>query len=155
MLASRRWRDWNPPEKFQESAECELTKLTKRGQAGVLSVLSVPILDKSKTFDAPASIPPDDPAEWRKPFARWLDSACALSPRCFGGVTALHIAFCEWEDGRGGVPCTRDTFERLLSELGFLVGEVDGVVLVSGLILREDFEACQCGGRGQHTKGAK
>jgi hypothetical protein len=43
--------------------------------------------------------------------------------------------------GRGGVPCTRNTFGRLLKELGFLVGEVAGVGLVSGLILREDFEA--------------
>jgi hypothetical protein len=88
-----------------------------------------------------ASIPPHDPAEWQEPFVRWLDSACVLSPRCFGGVACLHIAFCEWESGRGEVPCTRDTFERLLRELGFLVGEVAGLVLVSGLILREDFEA--------------
>jgi hypothetical protein len=89
----------------------------------------------------PDGIPPNDPAEWREPFVRWLNSVCVLSPRCFGGVACLHIAFCEWESGHGGVPCTRDTFERLLRELGFLVGEVTGLVLVSGLILREDFEA--------------
>jgi hypothetical protein len=90
-----------------------------------------------------ASIPPHDPAEWREPVGRWLDSACVRDPRCFGGVAALHIAFCEWESGRGGVPCTRDTFERLLAELGFLTGEVAGVVLVSGLTFREDFEVYQ------------
>jgi hypothetical protein len=90
-----------------------------------------------------ASIPTDDPAEWREPFIRWLDSACVLSPRCFGGVGCLHIAFCEWEAGRGGVPCTRATFELLLSEFGLLIGEVRGAVLVSGLILREDFEAVE------------
>jgi hypothetical protein len=56
-------------------------------------------------------------------------------------VACLHIAFCEWEAGRGGVSCNRDTFELLLKELGFLMGEVAGVVLVSGLTFREDAEA--------------
>jgi hypothetical protein len=32
----------------------------------------------------------------------------------------------------------------LLKELGFLVGEVAGVVLVSGLFLRMDLEAVLC-----------
>jgi hypothetical protein len=41
---------------------------------------------------------------------------------------------------RGGVPCTYDTFERLLRELGFLVGEVAGVVLVAGVTFREDLK---------------
>jgi hypothetical protein len=90
-----------------------------------------------------ASIPPDDPAEWRKPFAKWLNSACVCNPRCFGGVGCLHIAFCEWEAGRDGVPCNRDTFELLLKESGFLMGEVAGVVLVSGLTFREDAEAVE------------
>jgi len=62
------------------------------------------------------------------------------SPRCFGGVGCLHIAFCEWEVRQGGLP-TRDIFERLLTEQGFLMGEVAGVVLVSGLIFRDDWEA--------------
>jgi hypothetical protein len=88
-----------------------------------------------------ASIPPHDPAEWREPFVRWLDSACVLSPRCFGGVAALHDAFCDWESGRGGVPCVLYVFEQMLNELGLLIGEVAGWVFVSGLILREDFEA--------------
>ncbi len=143
MLPSRKWRDWNPPEKFQESAKHELTKPTKPLSEPFLSVLAVPVLGKSKTFDAPASIPPHDPAEWRKPFARWLHSACVRSPRCSGGVARLHIAYCEWEIQQGGVPCTRETFERLLTELGFLVRDVAGVVLVSGVTFRRDFEACQ------------
>ena len=100
-------------------------------------------LRASQRIAEPDSIPPNDPAEWRKPFARWLDSACVRHPRCFGGVGCLHIAFCEWESGRGGVPCNRDTFERLLVESGFLTGEVAGVVLVSGLTFREDFEVYQ------------
>ena len=88
-----------------------------------------------------ASIPPHDPAEWQEPFVRWLNSACVSNPRCFGGVGSLHIAFSEWEAGRDGVPCNRDTFELLLKDLGFLMGEVAGVVLVSGLTFREDAEA--------------
>jgi hypothetical protein len=83
------------------------------------------------------------PDAWREDFTRWLESACTGSPRCFGGVRCLHIAFCEWEVQRGGIPSTRDTFERLLTERGFLIGEVAGVVLVSGLIFREDFEVYQ------------
>lgn len=84
---------------------------------------------------------PADPEEWRGPFVQWLDSTCALHPRVFGGVVALHNAYCEWEIARNGVPCTRETFERLLAELGFLTGEVGGTLLVSGLAFREDVEA--------------
>lgn len=79
-----------------------------------------------------------DPEEWRAPFVQWVDSACALHPRCFGGIACLHLAFCEWEIARDEVPCNRQIFEQLLTELGFLMGEVGGAVLVSGLILRED-----------------
>lgn len=143
MLASRRWRDWNPPEIIQKSPEHRLTKPTEPRSAPILSVLSVPTLPVREINAPSASIPPHDPAEWREPFVRWLDSACVLSPRCFGGVGCLHIAFCEWESGRGGVPCNRETFELLLTERGFLVGEVAGMVLVSGLTFREDFEAYQ------------
>jgi hypothetical protein len=83
----------------------------------------------------PDGIPPHDPAEWRGPFVRWLESSCAYHPRCFGGIGCLHVAFCTWEIAHNGVPCTRDTFERMLEESGHLIAEG----LVSGLILREDF----------------
>ncbi len=86
-------------------------------------------------------IPTADPAEWREPFVQWLDSACAFHPRVFGGVAALHNAFCDWEILQGEVPCNPDTFERLLRELGFLIGEVGGTMLVSGVAFREDVEA--------------
>ena len=88
-----------------------------------------------------SSIPPRDPSEWRKSFAQWMESVCVRNPRCFGGVSCLHIAFCEWDSERGGVPCNRDTFDFLLKEFGFLMGEVAGVVFVSGLTFREDAEA--------------
>jgi hypothetical protein len=72
----------------------------------------------------------------------WLDSQCALHQRAFGGLVGLHLAFCEWEQARVGVPCTRETFARLLAELGFLMGEIEGTLLVSGLIIKEDATAC-------------
>lgn len=87
------------------------------------------------------AVPPHDPAEWREPFALWLDSACARHSRVSGGVTALHLAYCEWEIARDGVPCSRETFETLLAELGFLLGEIEGVMLVSGVTFRNDVEA--------------
>jgi hypothetical protein len=64
-------------------------------------------------------------------------------------MACLHIAFCEWAAKRGGAPCNRETFERLLTELGFLVGEVSGVVLVSGLTFREDYELYKCHGHSR------
>lgn len=82
-----------------------------------------------------------DPESWRAPFVQWLDSACSLRPRGFGGVAPLHVAFCEWEIARDGVPCNRETFERLLEELGFLTGEIEGTMLVSGLMLRDDLDS--------------
>jgi len=72
-----------------------------------------------------------------------LNSACVRSPRWFGGVACLHIAYSEWEVQQDGVPCTREVFERLLEENGFVAGEVAGVVLVSGVTFKEDFEAYQ------------
>lgn len=101
---------------------------------------NMPIAEPSARFQ---DQPPHDPEAWRAPFVLWLDSCCTLAPRWFGGVASLHIAFCEWESERGGVPCTRDTFNQMLTELGFLVGEVRGVTLVSGLALKIDLEALQ------------
>jgi hypothetical protein len=140
MLSSRRWRDWNPPAIFQKCPERELTKPTEPLPSSVLSVLSVPTLPAPEINVPSDSALPHHSVKWRKPFSRWLDSVCVRSPRCFGGVARLHIAFCEWAVRQGGPPCTRETFEWLLTERGFLVGEVSGVVLVSGLTFREDFE---------------
>ena len=84
---------------------------------------------------------PVDAEEWREPFVQWLNSTCAFHPRAFGGVAVLHLAYCEWEIARNGVPCTREVFERLLGELGFLLGEIEGTMLVSGLAFRDDVEA--------------
>ena len=98
------------------------------------------LLEARKADSSP--IPSHDPAAWRDSFAQWLGSACAEHTRAFGGVSTLHIAYCEWETLHYGVGCTRETFERLLQERGFLVGEVAGTVLVSGLAFRDDVDAC-------------
>ena len=87
------------------------------------------------------AFPAADPEEWRAPFDEWLNSDCALHPRAFGGVTALHLAYCEWESTRNGVPCSRETFAALLAETGFLMGEIEGTLLVSGLIFKGDAAA--------------
>jgi hypothetical protein len=99
----------------------------------------------SKAYqDSPSSdvaIPTHDLEEWREPFVHWLDSTCQRHPRLFGNASKLHLAYCEWEIANSGVPCTRETFLCLLEELGFLMGNIDGVLLVSGLTFRDDAEA--------------
>ena len=140
MLASRRWRDWNPSGIIQKSPEHQLTKPTKPFPKPILSVLSVPILPDSKINDASASIPPIDPAEWREPFKAWLNSHCFRTPRWFTAVYALHDDYCDWEIVQNGVPCTREMFLGLLAHCGFLVGD-NGAALVSGLAMRKDIEA--------------
>jgi hypothetical protein len=134
MLATRRWRDWSPLERNEKSPQQEPPKPPKP----ILSVLSVPTLAASEKNAESNRVPPHDPEEWRAPFVQWLDSACMRHPRAFGGVAALHLDYCEWEIAHDGAPCTRETFEQLLRELGFLMGEVEGTALVSGLAFRED-----------------
>lgn len=87
------------------------------------------------------STPSDDSAAWSESLSRWLDSACVCAPRCFAGLICLHGHFCEWAVEQGHVPIARDAFKQMLVDRDFLVGEVAGVVLISGLIFREDFEA--------------
>ena len=105
------------------------------------AVSAAPLTIPTQPSPEVGRIPPCDPAEWRSPFVEWLDSQCALHQRAFGGLVSLHIAFCEWEHAQGGVPCTRETFAALLAELDFLMGEIEGTLLVSGLILKDDAAA--------------
>lgn len=86
-------------------------------------------------------IPASGLEEWRAPFALWVKEACTSLPRWFGGLNPMHLKFCEWEADRDGVPCNRATFVRLMEESGFLVAEVKGSMLVSGLALQEDVAA--------------
>ena len=100
--------------------------------------------------DPAAQLSSDDLLEGlREPFVQWLDSDCAASSRCFGGVSCLHLSFCEWCITHDEVPCDRAMFDALLSEVGFLIGEVEGTRLVSGLILKADLEALQAFQKGR------
>ena len=82
-------------------------------------------------------MPAVDPFAWAEDFHRWALQRCIWHDRCFGGVASLHDDFCGWAIARNEVPCRREAFEWLLRHAGMFV--VDG--LVSGLILRQDFEA--------------
>ena len=137
MQANRRWRDWTPSQKLAISASEEPTKPTK-----IISVSSVSsYCERLPKIAAPSGMPPHDPAEWREPFARWVNSDCASHWRVFGGVGPMHNHLCDWAIAQDDVPCTRETFEALLQELGFPIS--DG--LVAGLILRRDYEAVGLG----------
>jgi len=78
---------------------------------------------------------------WRNPFEQWLRLECALRPRDFGGLNCLHRSFSAWAGEQDGATCSRDVFERLLKEHDFVFAGVCGVVLVAGLMLREDVES--------------
>jgi hypothetical protein len=96
---------------------------------------------------SPASAPElsvDDALEGlRKLFVTWLDSECALTARWFGGISRLHLDFCEWCIAHNEVPSNRAEFEGLLTDLGFLIGDVHEIRLVSGLVLKTDLEVQQ------------
>jgi hypothetical protein len=81
----------------------------------------------------------DDPEAWRKPFRTWVKSACVRHDGSSGGIGCMHIHFAEWAIANDAVPCTRATFELLLSEAGLLL--CDGMVL--DLILKIDYEAAR------------
>ena len=138
MLASRRWRDWNPPAIFQERPESELTKPTKEDSVSFGSTTS----GGSQAFTAsspprmPAPLP--DPDEWREPFLRWMAADCIAHWRLHGNVGGLHVAFSEWMAGQGGVACSRAVFERLLVEQSWEIHPA--LALVSGLSLRKYVE---------------
>ena len=92
---------------------------------------------------APGPVAPADIEAWREPFAEWLNSRCALNPRCNAGLNSLLAKYIEWEVGHVEVPVapTRDVFICLLKEYGFPMREAYGTVFVSGLALSEDIDA--------------
>jgi hypothetical protein len=85
----------------------------------------------------PPAAPTLNPSPWAEDFHRWTLAQCVYHCRCFGAIGALHCGFCEWLVAHDEIPCSRQTFERLLDGCGFL--SADG--MVSGLILREDLDA--------------
>lgn len=80
--------------------------------------------------------PAHDPAAWAEDFHRWALSRYRFQDRRFSEISVLHIDFCKWQEDRKDVPCTRETFERLLRVAGFFFA--DGKVY--GLVLAEDIK---------------
>ncbi len=82
-------------------------------------------------------------AIWRRPFEQWLLSACIQRPRDFGGFNVMLIDFNLWAGLQGGSACSPDLLSWLLAERDYVIGTVHGVELVSGLLLKEDWQAHQ------------
>lgn len=124
----------------------EQNPVVERALEAIRSICRTASTAKDTELVPPAPVPPatpappHDPAEWRAPFAEWLQSACVRHSRVSGGVRALHHAYCEWEIARGGVPCRPETFETLLREHGFSLRAFPGALLVEGLALWPDAE---------------
>jgi hypothetical protein len=108
--------------------------------------VALPILDDLRhhkweiirLLESRSAVPLHEADAWRGPFVEWLNAQCVVGPRFFGGLASLHLGFCEWEQARDGVPCTRETFSALLTEESFLIGEIEGTLLVSGLVVKND-----------------
>jgi hypothetical protein len=133
MLAIDRWRNWRPlDEKSNESLGCEPPKPSEHTSDGFEGSFS----GRMQNF---SSLPPDAPDAWREDFARWRTERCVSrqSREDSAGIGCLWVDFCEWAVGSDSVPCTRATFERLLSDAGFRCA--DG--MANGLLLRVDMEA--------------
>jgi hypothetical protein len=79
-----------------------------------------------------------DAAVWQRPFEQWLNMACSFRPRDFAGFNCLFSSFIQWAGERDGATCSRDVFSWMLAMHDFLVAEVHGTMLVSGLMLIED-----------------
>jgi hypothetical protein len=83
----------------------------------------------------PATLPADDPTAWQTAFQQWITIHCIFRDGCAGGIGCLHLHFAEWCIQNSDVcPCTRPTFELLLSCEGFDLSDD----LVRALILKVD-----------------
>ena len=125
-----KWLDWQPGNEIISTfLEPKLTKPTKPTSVSFV---------RAKSGEAQIiSDPADDSAAWRAGFCGWMALACVVRDRCFGGIGSLYIQFCEWTIAHNAAPCTRETFEVLLTNAGYSLA--DG--MVSGLILAEDWES--------------
>jgi len=110
----------------------------------VMSKDSPPAPDPKPCHMAAVELLQDEVHQWddsmharRGSFGQWRMTTCVVKERCFGGVGCLHVRFAAWCIAHDALPCTRETFETLLTDAGFLIA--DG--LVSGLILAEDWQA--------------
>jgi hypothetical protein len=148
MLTIDRWLKWRPSdEKFSEISRREPPKPPEPSFEGFEGSISeetpnfsgTPGLGASQKNIELGSIPTPNPDAWRADFDRWVSERCIHREGRddWGGIGGLWVDFCEWVVSCDSVPCTRQTFERLLDDAGFRCSEG----MVSGMILRADFEA--------------
>jgi hypothetical protein len=74
---------------------------------------------------------------------QWLKQACVRQPRISGGFAMLLLEFNEWLWKYEQERCAPEQFRAMLAAEGFGVIEVHGTLLVPGLGLEEDWEACK------------
>jgi hypothetical protein len=90
---------------------------------------------QSRTKQEPDSTPESDA------LGLWMLARCVYRDRCFGGVGALYLDLSRWCADHGQTaPESRRAFAAELQAEGFAV-TTDG--LVYGLMLGEDWEACE------------
>jgi len=90
---------------------------------------------QSRTKQEPDSTPESDA------LGLWMPARCVYRDRCFGGVGALYLDLSRWCADHGQTaPESRRAFAAELQAEGFAVN-TDG--LVYGLMLGEDWEACE------------
>jgi hypothetical protein len=80
-------------------------------------------------------------AAWREPFTLWMNSSCVRHGRFFTNVASLYRSFAQWQAEQNASAPTLAVLERLLTKSDFLIADVQGVWLVSGLAFRDDLKA--------------
>ena len=134
MPSASRWLNWKPENANTPALTTDRTARTARSgpslvQSGSSVSLSVTPISENRVVI-------QEPSFWADDFGRWALECCLFRDRCFGGVKALHNHFCDWCNAQGPPGCMLETFEALLEDEGFLLAGG----LVSGLVLREDWE---------------
>ncbi|MEO6965531.1 MAG: hypothetical protein ABI076_06480 [Acidobacteriaceae bacterium] len=149
MQAINRWRNWKPTdEKFFDSSRHELTKPTKPSSVSFVSPIprnipnfsgadGIPAHDSDSGYMAQVELLPDEIRAWDEAFHGWTQAVCVWREHSWRDLGALHVSYCEWADARNADVCDRQTFEAVLTCLGFALK--DG--MIDGLIFREDAEA--------------
>jgi hypothetical protein len=142
MPGTDRWRKWRPAEEeFDTTAKRELPKLTEPiSQVDEGSFVSSGSSNFRQTPNFSGMAHHDHEA-WSGDFAIWMKERCVhregRDDR--GGIGVMLLDFAEWAMTHDSVPCTRQTFETLLLDAGFLVANG----MACGLFLKADLWAIE------------
>lgn len=123
----------------EEHPKTELTKPPKPSSVSFVS-------------HAPGLVPiiSADHEAWAVDYRLWIRERCAQreTHEDWGAVGSLLCDFAEWSVNRGEVPCSRQTFERLLQDAEFVI--VNG--MARGLVLKVDLHAVLANVEQPHAK---